>query len=332
MSALPPAVQDLVNFIIPASYLALLALALNIQWGYTGLFNAGIAGFWAVGAYTAAILLTPIALPSPTYPGHIGGYSQTFLVAAIGAMVITGGLGLAITLPLLRLRADYFAIATLALSEIIRLTTNSAESLTGGSNGIFDIPRPFDGFLPSAPSIPVDRGLSDLTIAGLLALLVIVAFLVLEYLTRSPWGRVLRGVREDDSATQAAGKRVTSFQVQSMVLGCALMGLAGAVFAVYQQVVTPTQFEPLSTFNVYVIVILGGSANNRGVIFGAFFFYALDFVSVRLKDYVPAGFSWFVEELPYIRLMVIGAILVLLILYRPQGIFPEKKRVYPPVT
>ncbi len=339
-SVIAPGAVDAINFLVPALIFALLALALNLQWGHTGLFNAGIAGFWAVGAYTTAIMLTPRSPPSISYPGHLGGYDQSFLVAALVAMLVTAFLGLLLTLPILRLRADYFAISTLAFSEIIRLVFNSAESLTGGSLGIFDIPRPFDRLLPVTSSGGVDPGLSALTLMALGGMLVLLALAALDYLTNSSWGRVLRGIREDDVATLAAGKHVAYFQLQAMVLGSAIMGLAGAMFAVYTQVALPDQFDPLSTFTIYVMVILGGSANNRGVIIGAFLFYFLDWISVRLKDYIPVTMSglfgdflrWFVLNIAYFRLMIIGAVLILLILYRPQGIFKERKRVRPPVT
>jgi branched-chain amino acid transport system permease protein len=324
-SVLSPGVLDILNFLIPAFYFALLALALNMEWGHTGLFNAGIAGFWAIGAYTAAIMITPLSLSSGSYPGHIGGFNQSFLVGALVAMLLTALLGGILTLPILRLRADYFAIATLAFAEIIRLVFNSAESLTGGSLGIVSIPRPFDTILALTPGGNIDPGLSDLTLMGLAGLVVILALVVWEYLTKSSWGRVLRGIREDNVATLAAGKHVATFQLQAMILGSALMGLSGALFAVYQRVVTPDQFQPLDTFTIYVMVILGGSANNRGVIMGAFLFYFLDWISVRL----PIAYS---SDFPYYRLIVIGAILVLLVLYRSEGIFKEKKRTYPPVT
>jgi branched-chain amino acid transport system permease protein len=324
-SVLSPGVLDILNFLIPAFYFSLLALALNMEWGYTGLFNAGIAGFWAVGAYTAAIMVTQLSLPSASYPGHIGGFNQSFLVGALVAMLVTAALGGLLTIPILRLRADYFAIATLAFAEIIRLVFNSAESLTGGSLGIVSVPRPFDTILPLTPGGSIDPGISDLTLMLLVGVAVFLALVVWQYLTKSSWGRVLRGIRDDSVATLAAGKHVSRFQLQAMILGSALMGLSGAFFAVYQRVVTPDQFQPLDTFTIYVMVILGGSANNRGVIVGAFVFYFLDWISVRL----PITYS---SDFPYYRLIVIGAILVLLVLYRPEGIFKEKKRTYPPVT
>lgn len=320
-------VIDLANLLIPASIFALLALALNLQWGHTGLFNAGVAAFWAIGAYTAAILMTPLAPASPQYPGHLGGFSQSFPIALAAAMFFAAVAGLLIAIPILRLRADYFAIATLALAEIIRLVLTNATSLTAGTIGIILIPRPFDAFVRGDP------GLSDVSMAVLAVTILVLVYMTVEYLTRSPWGRVLRGIREDEEATLAVGKDTFSFRLQAFVLGCAVMGATGALYASHLRFVTPTFFDPLATFSIYVMVILGGSGNNRGVIFGAFLFYLFDWVSVRLKDYLPDE----VEEvanrvIPPIRLMLIGALLVILIIYKPDGIFKEQKRTYPPVT
>jgi ABC-type branched-subunit amino acid transport system permease subunit len=151
---------------------------------------------------------------------------------------------------------------------------------------------------------------------------------VLEYLTKAPWGRVLRGIREDEEATLALGKNVFSFRLQAFVLGCAVLGLAGAVWSAHQGFISPDQFDPVATFGIYVMVILGGSGNNRGVIVGAFLFYGFDWVSTRLKDYLPQAIQ---GSIPPIRLMVIGVLLIILVLFRPEGIFKEKKRTYPPL-
>lgn len=321
--SLPPGVADLANFVIPASIFAIMAVALNLQWGHTGLFNAGVAGFWALGAYTAAILMTAPSPASPQYPGHLGGFGQNFLVAAVVAMLVSGAAGLLIAIPILRLRADYFAIATLALAEIIRLVLTNAQSFSAGTIGIIEIPRPLDALLSDDP------GISDLSMAVLAVVVLFLLYIAFEYLTRSPWGRVLRGIREDEEATLALGKDVFTFRLQAFVIGCAAMGLGGAVYASFLRLVVPIQFDPLSTFTIYVMVILGGSGNNRGVIFGAFLFYTFDWVSVRLKDYLPETIQ---EKIPPLRLMAIGILLVLLILYRPEGIFKEIKRTYPPVA
>ncbi len=324
MANLPIIVPELANFLIPASIFALLALGLNLQWGHTGLFNAGVAAFLAIGAYTAAILMTPPPPFPAFYPGHIGGFSQTFAVAALGAMVVSGLAGLLIAIPILRLRADYFAIATLALAEVIRLVLMNAESLTGGSLGIIQIPRPFGTYLGD------DREISDVALAIFVVGLLLIVYAALEYLTTSPWGRVLRGIREDEEATLALGKNVYWFRLQSFVLGCVAMGLAGAVLSTFLGVIGPMQFDPLSTFTIYVMVILGGSGNNRGVVLGAFLYYSFDWVSTRLKDLdvIPESAG---SQIPYLRLMIIGLLLVLLVMYRPEGILRERKGTYPTV-
>ena len=320
MSPLPPVAIDFVNFLIPAGIFAIIALGLNVQWGHTGLFNAGVAAFIGLGAYTAAILMTGPAPATNQYPGHLGGFSWPFLAAVVAAMVVAAVAGLLIALPILRLRADYFAIATLALAETVRLFFTNAEDITAGTIGIILIPRPI---------VIADPGLSDVVMAGLVITTLFLAYFVIQYLTKAPWGRVLRGIREDEEATLALGKNTFRFRLSAFVVGCIVMGLAGAFLAAFLRFVTPTQFDPLSTFTIYVMVILGGSGNNRGVIFGAFLFYAFDWVSVRVKDFLPASLQ---GPIPYVRLMVIGALLVILVLYRPEGIFREKKRTYPPVV
>lgn len=318
-----PAVIELANFLIPASIFAILALGLNLQWGHTGVFNAGVAAFLAIGTYTAAILMTGPAPMTDQYPGHLGGYSWPFWAATFAAMFLAGLAGLLIAIPILRLRADYFAIATLALAETIRLVIVNAQSLTAGTIGIILVPRPFDLWTVGDP------GLSDAYLAALAVGVLLLAYLGLEYITRAPWGLVLRGIREDEEATLALGKNTTWFRLQAFVIGCTVMGLAGAVLASFLRFVTPSQFDPLATFSIYVMVILGGSGNNRGVIFGAFLFYSFDWVSVRVKDYLPSVIA---DRIPPFRLIAIGLVLVLLIMYRPEGILKERKHTYPAVT
>jgi len=330
--SVPAPIVDFVNFLIPAGIFAMLALALNIQWGHTGLFNAGVAAFLAIGAYMAAIYLTPYVAPSIVYPGHWGyaqvwqpwfGTAVAFVIAVLLSTLLAAFVGLLIALPILRLRTDYFAIATLALAEIIRLILTNAQTATAGTIGILRIPGPFDTLLPGDPDLQA-VAYATLVIASL-----IVMFWLVQYVTRAPWGRVLRGIREDEEATLALGKNVFSFRTQAFVFGCALMGAAGGFLASHLGSITPDNFNPLATFAIYVMVILGGSGNNFGVIFGAFLYYSLDWVSVRIDDYFPPALA---EKMPAIRFAAIGVILVALILFRPEGIFKEKKRTYPAVT
>lgn len=330
--SVPPAIVELANFLIPAGIFAIMALALNIQWGHTGLFNAGVAAFVMIGAYMTAMYLTAEVVPSIVYPGHWGfaqiwrpwyGPGVAFGIALLFSVVLAGFIGLLIALPILRLRTDYFAIATLALAEIIRLIIINAQTVTAGTVGILLIPGPFDTVFPGDP------GAQDAAFAGLVVALLVLTLIFVQYVTRAPWGRVLRGIREDEEATSALGKNVFSFRTQAFVFGCAIMGAAGGITSAHLGVITPDNFNPLATFAIYVMVILGGSGNNFGVVFGAFLYYAFDWVSVRIDDYFPPALA---EKMPAIRFAAIGVILVVLILYRPEGIFREKKRTYPPVT
>lgn len=311
----PDAVQELVTFLIPFALLAILALGLNLQWGHTGLFNAGVAGFYAIGAYTAAFLLTGPAPPTPFYSGHIGGFSQHFIVGVVGAFLFAALGGLLIGILTLRLREDYLAIATLALAEIVRIFLRNGEGMTGGVIGVLRIPGPFDQWGLRGPEN--EAALAVLFVAGVLLVL-----LILEWMTRAPWGRTLRAIREDEEAALVLGKDTFWLKLQAFTIGCGFMGLAGAFLAVYSRSISTDQFVPLTTFSVFVVVLLGGSGNNKGVVIGAAIFFLFDWLSIRAKDHLPASIA---DRIAYYRLIVIGLILILLVMYRPQGILPEAK-------
>ena len=314
---------NLAFFVSVAIIFAVLALGFNLQWGYTGLFNAGIAGFFLIGAYTAAFAITPPAPPLiiagiKVYPGHLGGWSQSFVVGALLAMLASGLAAAIIAIPTLRLRADYLAIATLSFAEITRVFAINLESVTGGTIGIVQIPRIVD-------LQPVNPFLNAMSLVGIGAFVLLVALLVLNFIVESPWGRILRAVREDEVATMALGKNTFLSKLQAFALGGALMGLAGALFTVTLAYVEPSlSFAPAVTFSVWVMVIVGGAGNNRGAIIGAFLIYGMEWVSVQLKDFVPDAFK---DTIFYTRLMIIGVLLILLIIFRPEGILKERRRV-----
>ena len=301
---------------------AILALGFNIQWGYTGLFNAGIAGFFLIGAYVAAIAITPPSPPIiiggvPVYPGHLGGFQLPFVAGAILAMLASGTIAALLAIPTLRLRADYLAIATIAFAEIVRIFAINLETVTGGTIGIILIPRPIQ-------FEPPDLFLNAVTIVGIGSAILLVLLLVLQFMAESPWGRILRATQDDEEATMALGKNTFRYKLQAFALGGALMGLAGALFAVTLVYIEPSaSFAPSVTFSVWVMVIVGGSGNNRGAILGAFLIYGMEWLSVQLKDYVPGALK---DTIFYIRLMIIGVLLILLVLFRPEGIVREKKR------
>src|SRR5438876_10650285 len=164
---------------------AILALGFNLQWGYTGQLNAGIAGFFLIGAYTAAIAITPPTPPSPGYPGHLGGYQLPIAAGAILAMLVSGLTAIAIALPTLRLRADYLAIATLAFAEVVRTVAINLEPVTAGTIGIVGIPHILNFSGPNAAF------LNTATDVGVGAAILVGLFLGLHFIVESPWGRVL---------------------------------------------------------------------------------------------------------------------------------------------
>ena len=234
---------------------AVLALGLNIQWGFTGLFNAGVGGFFAVGAYVSAILTSA---PSTR---HLGGYDLPVPAGVCAAMVASALVAWGIGRICIRLRSDYLAIATLGIAEILRLVLKNEIWATNGARGISQIPKPFEHAAEPWNQV----GMLLLVFA-----IVLVLYVLLERARRSPWGRVMAAIRENEDAARAAGKDVERLRVEAFILGAALMGLGGALMAHHIKFIEPNAAEPVSaTFLVWVMLIIGGSGNNRGAILGA---------------------------------------------------------------
>ncbi len=306
----------------------LLALALNLQWGHTGLFNAGIVGFWALGAYAGALVTTDPALPVSGYPGHWGigpgafptlfGVRTAFFFGALLAGALAATVAFLVAIPALRLRADYFAIATLALAQVTIVSLKNMDPITGGDSGVPSIPRPFE--------FGSQTHVTEFTYFVLVAVLLVLAYLIFERLGRSPWGRALRALREDEDAAQAIGKDTFLLKLEAFVLGAATIGVSGALFAYFlRNLGSPDlQFPASYTFLVFVMVLIGGPGNNRGVLLGAFLILFLEFFTIRAKDWFALS-PELASKVFYLRLIAIGVILVVLVLFRPQGIFPEPK-------
>src|SRR2546422_2273017 len=255
---------------------AILALGFNLQWGYTGIFNAGIAGFFLIGAYTATIAITPPTPPSPGYPGHLGGYQLPIAAGAILAMLVSGLTAIAIALPTLRLRADYLAIATLAFAEVVRTVAINLEPVTAGTIGIIGIPRLFTFSGTNAALFTTG------TVVGVGAVIILVLFVVLHFIVESPWGRVLRAVREDEEATMAVGKNTFWFKLQVFAIGGALMGLAGWFFVTRLPYPVPAgDFAPAVTFSIWVMVIVGGAGDLKSSVARAFLGYGFEWAFVQ---------------------------------------------------
>ncbi|MEJ8473690.1 branched-chain amino acid ABC transporter permease [Roseibium algae] len=288
---------------------ALLALGLNIQWGFAGLFNAGIAGFFAVGAYASAILTTPAV------EGRLGGFDQPFFVGWFGAMVAAALIAWPIGKICLRFRSDYLAIATIGVAEIIRLVIKSEPALTNGARGITNIPRPF-GDLPYVQS----------QLAYLVIVLVVlaVAYLLVQRQFNAPWGRMMRAIRDNELAARAMGKNIEYRRLEAFIFGAALMGLGGALFAHFNRSITPEAIDPMvATFLVWIMLILGGSGNSKGAILGAAVVWIIWSVSEIATDQLPHEYA---IKAKYIRLFLIGLMLQIVLRFRPEGILPEPLR------
>ncbi len=362
-----------------AAAFSMLVLALNLHWGYTGLFNIGVAGFMAVGVYTMAILTAP---PDANVPG----FGLPLPVGVLGGMVAAALVGLVAALPALRLKADYLAIVTLGLSEIIRLTVQSSwlsdrleETIgvaTGGGSGI-RIPTnpsnlaeiPYYGFSGEGDLTPI--GIIVFHVANTLDIqrsvvvdwtyaLVLIAAVVLFYwllyrIGNSPFGRVLKAIREDELVADSLGKNTQLFKIKVFMLGCALMGLAGMLWYGARGFTSPDDYMPLVTFYVFVALIIGGAGSNTGSVLGGIVFATLLFEGPtyvpRLIDQglsvigyampsAPGTFAGAIaplatlDPLPMLayvdsnidalRFVLLGVILILVIQRRPDGILGHR--------
>ncbi len=299
----------------------LAAIGLNVHFGYTGLLNFGQAGFLAVAAYGLAVTVS--YLGASLWLG--------VLVGLLGTVVLALLLGL----PTLRLRADYLAIVTIAAAEIIRLLVRSVtfREVFGGSDGITRFADEFYALNPFTTGIalgPITFSKNDswVFVVGW----VVVAFwlLVVWSLMRSPWGRVLKGIREDEDAVRSLGKNVYSYKMQALILGGVIGAFGGFISAVYTQSVQPDTFSTDFTFFAYTILILGGAARVFGPVVGALVFWALIvFVGEFLNEAVANGVITFITstQVGQIRFMLVGLGLMLLMIFRPQGIFGDRKEL-----
>jgi len=287
---------------------SILTLGLNIQWGFTGLFNIGIAGFFAIGAYTSAILTTA---PSVR---HLGGYNLPIPVGIAAAMALAAVFAWFVARICIRLRSDYLAISTLGIAEIFRLTFKNETELTNGARGVSYIPKPFET-LPE----PWNQINFVLLVLGI----VLCLYLFLERARTSPWGRVMSAIRENEAATRASGKDVDKLRIQAFVIGSSIMGLGGAMMAHYLKFIDPQAAEPLqATFLVWVMLIVGGSANNRGAILGAMLMWTVWSATEILTTRLPAEMA---IRSAYVRVFLIGLVLQIVLQKYATGILPERR-------
>jgi branched-chain amino acid transport system permease protein len=230
-------------------------------------------------------------------------------------MLTAGAASACVGAATLRLRSDYLAITSFGVAVAVQLVLRNCESLTGGNLGIGDIPRPFALLLPE----PIAFALANLMLA---TVIVAGAMLLLERLRRSPWGRVLRAIREDERAAGALGKHVARYRVEAFAFGGALMGLAGAMQAHWVGFIAPDNYEAALTFQVWTMLIVGGAGNNRGALLGA------GVVSVLWSaSGLATGFLFPPEDqarAAALRIVAIGVLLAVMIVLRPRGLIGER--------
>lgn len=297
-------------FLSTALIFAIITLGLNLQWGLTGLFNVGIAGFVAIGAYTSAILT------SPDTPDRIGGFDWPILAGWLAAMVLTAAAAAFTGFATLRLKSDYLAITTFGVAVVVQLITLNAVGLTGGPFGVAFIPRPF-------AELQSDPFAFNMVNLGIIAAVTLACYLALERLSHSPWGRVLRALREDERAAISLGKSARSYRIQAFAVGGAVMGLAGAVQAHFIGFIAPDNYIPTLTFQVWAMLMVGGSGSNKGAVFGAIVVWVVwigaGYVTSAL---VPSDWQ---ARAAALQIVAIGVMLCLILLWRPQGLLGPRR-------
>ncbi len=394
---------------------AILALGVNMQWGYAGLFNIGVMGFvalgglaavtismppvgdaWAAGGLriilglilgaativgailfhnrmprgaarglgTVAILIVGFFLyrtvfdpavqavesVNPAATGYLGGLGLPILLSWPAGAVLAAGAAWVIGKTALGLRSDYLAIATLGIAEIVIAVLKNEDWLSRGVKNVIGLPRP----VPYEVDLQRDPGFVDrvtgwgydpvtassitvkLAYAGLFLIVLLVLIWLAEKALNSPWGRMMRAIRDNEVAAEAMGKNVTARHLQVFVLGSAICGLAGAMMTTLDSQLTPTTYQPLRfTFLVWVMVIVGGSGNNWGAVLGGFLIWWL-WVQVEpmgslLMQAITAGMAdgsalkaHLLESAAHMRLLTMGLVLLLVLRFNPKGLIPER--------
>ncbi|MDA7485482.1 branched-chain amino acid ABC transporter permease [Planktomarina temperata] len=404
---------------------AIMALGVNLQWGFAGLFNVGIMGFvalgglaavlismpptteaWAAGGLrvilgivlgaatvTAAILvqlrmaagrartLTTIAILIGGFfiyravfdggvaaveavdaagTGYLGGLNfgganykdwgfMTLISWPVGGL-LAAGVAWLIGKTALGLRSDYLAIATLGISEIIIAVMKNEDWLSRGVKNVIGLPRPVPyeielqesaGFIERTTALGLDPVTSSsivvkLGYAGLFSIVLVIVLILAQLALASPWGRMMRAIRDNEEAAEAMGKNVTARHLQIFILGSAICGVAGAMMTTLDSQLTPSSYQPLRfTFLVWVMVIVGGSGNNFGSVLGGFLIFFL-WVQVEpmgaiLMQILTSGMAednvlrlHLLDSVAHMRLLTMGLILILVLRFAPKGLIPEK--------
>ncbi len=302
-------ISYLVFFTTIASILAIAVLGLNLHWGNTGLFNGGVVAFFGAGAYGTLLL------GGAAQADHIGGFDLFYPLALLGGAVAAGLLAWIVGRLTLHLRHDYLAIATFGVAVTFENVMRNAEGLSGGAKGLRGFTRPLEAW--------VNDGFSyNLAFLAVVAAILICTYLFLERLIRSPYGRLLRAIREDEVAARSLGKNPGNIRLAAFITGSVIIGLAGGLYATFYAFVSPQDVLPTLTFQLWAMLIVGGAGNNRGAILGTFLIWGAWTASGwSLSRFAPVEVQIYTGTLQFI---LIGLVIVGMLLWRPQGLFPER--------
>ncbi|MBM7414415.1 MULTISPECIES: branched-chain amino acid ABC transporter permease [Nocardiaceae] len=307
-----------------AIFYALLAIGLNLHFGYAGLLNFGQIGFALLGGYGVGIMTVT--------------YEQPLWLGILVGLAAAGLLALVLGIPTLRLRADYLAIVTIAASEILRLVFRSTASngVTGSTNGLFGFADPFTNLSPFDSGkqysfVGVKFYGDDLwaMVVGWSLVLILCGLVYL--LTHSPWGRVLKAVREDEDAARSLGKNVFVYKMQALVLGGVIGGMGGVFNALQTKSINPDFYSTAQTFFAFGALILGGAATVFGPVVGAMlFWFFLSIPDVLLRQ-AAAGENPLIpmteQQVGATRFVLLGILIAVLMIFRPQGLLGNKREV-----
>jgi len=329
-------ITDPVRFAIDISaffsiYL-MLSISLNLEYGYTGISNFGKVLFLAGGAFTAGALATRTIMN--LYSSQIGNYGPyctanvvyateaskilannpslaivMFICLLTLGAVVGGILGYLASYPAIRLKESYLGITLLASGELLRIIARNYDPLICGSLGV-SVPDIF-AWLP--------LGIKEIVQVGIMLTIAFLAWYFVEKLVRSPFGRLIRAIRDNEVAAEAFGKNIVKIRMQVLIVGSAIAGMAGVLYAFYTKSIYADDFMPLRTFTVWVMVILGGAGNNVGAALGASIYVLTERLIMQYKHMISAPF-----DVNYLSYIMFGIVLILILLYRSQGILPEK--------
>jgi len=284
---------------------AMILVGLNLQFGHAGLVNFGPVAFFAVGGYTAAML-------TANDPFRAVGLGYPWPVGLLAAILVAAALGVLLGISTLRLRDDFLAIVTLAVAEIIHGLLETQSDITGGSLGLNNVPRPIAGTTTAGDGAVL---VSTIVVFGALAVLF---YGVFRRLSASPYGRVLRAIRADEQVTETLGKRVFRYKLAVFIYGAAVAGLAGALLVFYNGAASAGFFTINVTVIVWIGMLIGGAGSDRGVIGGLAIIMGFQLFTRFLNDEIPFVTQ---DQFASLRLVLVGLLLMVIIKYRPEGIW-----------